>query len=140
MRADSMQLAARKRRRSAQKFVSFAADGRASARCLQQHFRAPNLSFPLLQRWVADSSSIHAGSAAILWTAWHHCKQQLAEDGSVQNLQRPITVNMGMRMTGWFDIASLDEISQREDVQGLKDSMQQVEQLVREEQSQGVDK
>jgi Phospholipase/Carboxylesterase len=47
---------------------------------------------------------------------------------------------MGMRMTGWFDIASLDEISQREDVQGLKDSMQQVEQLVREEQSQGIDK
>jgi Phospholipase/Carboxylesterase len=89
---------------------------------------------------VADSSSVHALSAVVLWTAWHHCKQRLAEGGSVQALQRPITVNMGMRMTGWFDIASLDEISQREDVQGMKDSMQQVEQLVREEQSQGIDK
>ena len=58
----------------------------------------------------------------------------------MHTLQRPITVNMGMRMTGWFDIASLDEISQQEDVQGLKDSVQLVEQLVRDEQSQGIDK
>lgn len=55
-------------------------------------------------------------------------------------LQRPITVNGGMRMTGWFDLASLDEIDQREDVAGLKDSMQQIEQLVKEEQAAGVDK
>ena len=76
----------------------------------------------------------------MLWSGGRSCRQRLAEDGPVHTPQRPITVNMGMRMTGWFDIASLDEISQREDVQGLKDSMQQVEQLVREEQSQGVDK
>ena len=74
------------------------------------------------------------------WVGWPSCRQQLPEDRPVHTLQRPITVNMGMRMTGWFDIASLDEISQREDVQGLKDSMQQIEQLVREEHSQGVDK
>ena len=77
-------------------------------------------------------------SRAVIWLAQLQAAPDF--DGPVHTLQRPITVNMGMRMTGWFDIASLDEISQREDVQGLKDSMQQVEQLVREEQSQGVDK
>ena len=55
-------------------------------------------------------------------------------------MQRPIMVNMGMRMTGWFDIASLDEIDKREDVAGLRDSMQLLEGLVREEQSKGIDK
>ena len=35
---------------------------------------------------------------------------------------RPITINMGMRMPGWFDISSLDDIDQREDAAGLHES------------------
>lgn len=36
---------------------------------------------------------------------------------------RPITLNGGMRMTGWFDILSLDKIKMREDVSGLEDAV-----------------
>ncbi len=55
-------------------------------------------------------------------------------------MQRPITVNMGMRMAGWFDITSLDKIDQREDAAGLKESAQLIEDLVKEEQSSGINK
>lgn len=37
-------------------------------------------------------------------------------------VQRPITVNFGMRMPGWYDIASLEDIDQREDKEGLHES------------------
>ncbi len=36
--------------------------------------------------------------------------------------QRPISLNMGMRMTGWYDIASLQDINQKEDAAGLLES------------------
>lgn len=37
-------------------------------------------------------------------------------------LQRPITINMGMRMPGWYDISSLEDINQREDKEGVLES------------------
>lgn len=37
-------------------------------------------------------------------------------------LQRPITVNFGMQMPGWYDIASLEDINAREDKEGLHES------------------
>ena len=37
--------------------------------------------------------------------------------------QRKITLNMGMRMRGWYDLYSLDKINDGEDVEGLKESM-----------------
>ena len=37
-------------------------------------------------------------------------------------LQRPITVNFGMSMPGWYDIASLEDINAREDKEGLHES------------------
>jgi hypothetical protein len=40
----------------------------------------------------------------------------------VPHPQRPITVNFGMRMPGWYDIASLDDINAREDKAGLTES------------------
>ena len=40
-------------------------------------------------------------------------------------MQRPITLNMGMRMNGWFDLTSLDKINDREDEDGLRESMRQ---------------
>ena len=42
-------------------------------------------------------------------------------------LQRPITVNFGMRMPGWYDIASLEDIDQREDKEGLFESKRWVQ-------------
>ena len=36
---------------------------------------------------------------------------------------RPITLNGGMRMTGWFDILSLDKLKMKEDKAGLEDAM-----------------
>lgn len=36
--------------------------------------------------------------------------------------KRPITLNMGMSMTGWYDIASLEAINMKEDAEGLKES------------------
>lgn len=36
--------------------------------------------------------------------------------------QRRITVNGGMTMTGWFDIASLEDINQEEDTEGFAES------------------
>lgn len=38
-------------------------------------------------------------------------------------MQRNITLNMGMRMPGWFDLYSLDKINDREDKEGLRESM-----------------
>lgn len=35
---------------------------------------------------------------------------------------RKITLNMGMSMNGWYDIASLQDINQREDAEGLRES------------------
>lgn len=37
-------------------------------------------------------------------------------------MQRPITLNMGMSMPGWFDITSLDDINQKEDTAGMAES------------------
>ena len=36
---------------------------------------------------------------------------------------RPITLNGGMRMTGWFDILSLDKLKMKEDKPGLQDAV-----------------
>ena len=36
--------------------------------------------------------------------------------------RRSITLNMGMKMTGWYDIASLEDINQREDAEGVLES------------------
>ncbi|KAI8464857.1 MAG: Phospholipase/Carboxylesterase-domain-containing protein [Monoraphidium minutum] len=51
---------------------------------------------------------------------------------------RPITINMGMRMPGWYDISSLEDIDQREDEAGLAESKRYVESLVAAEAAEGV--
>ena len=55
-------------------------------------------------------------------------------------LQRPITLNMGMTMTGWHDIVSLDKLDVEEDRAGLRDSMQQIEALAQKEHAAGIEK
>ncbi|KAF5831818.1 Phospholipase/Carboxylesterase-domain-containing protein [Dunaliella salina] len=39
---------------------------------------------------------------------------------------RPITLNFGMRMTGWYDINSIEAINMKEDAEGLKESQRWV--------------
>mmetsp|Transcript_27231 Transcript_27231/g.68448 ORF Transcript_27231/g.68448 Transcript_27231/m.68448 type:complete len:295 (+) Transcript_27231:189-1073(+) len=51
---------------------------------------------------------------------------------------RPITLNMGMVMTGWYDIASLDKINSVEDAEGIKESWSYVEGLIGEEAAAGI--
>lgn len=50
---------------------------------------------------------------------------------------RSITVNGGMRMRGWYDIAGLD-IAQKEDSIGVRDSTQLINMLIEREESLGI--
>lgn len=51
---------------------------------------------------------------------------------------RPITLNGGMRMTGWFDILSLDKLKMQEDKAGLEDALRNLESLVQAEVAHGI--
>lgn len=50
---------------------------------------------------------------------------------------RPVTVNGGMKMRAWYDIAGMD-IAQREDAAGVRDSVGHVEALIAREAQRGV--
>ena len=50
---------------------------------------------------------------------------------------RAITVNGGMSMPGWYDIAGF-EIAQRQDEAGIRESIAQIEQLITREHERGV--
>jgi phospholipase/carboxylesterase len=50
---------------------------------------------------------------------------------------RPITINAGMRMRGWYDIAGFD-LAQRQDETGIRASIEQLEALIAREAERGV--
>lgn len=50
---------------------------------------------------------------------------------------RPVTINSGMTMRAWYDIKGVD-LSQREDAEGLADSMAKVRPLLQQQRDQGV--
>ncbi|MFT4246549.1 MAG: alpha/beta hydrolase [Pseudomonas sp.] len=50
---------------------------------------------------------------------------------------RPITINNGVRMRGWYDIVSMD-FAQRADAQGIEASIVEVEALIAREQARGI--
>lgn len=50
---------------------------------------------------------------------------------------RPITINNGMRMRGWYDIAGLDFAS-RADAEGVEESIAHVQALIRREHERGI--
>eukprot|EP00882_Tetradesmus_deserticola_P007621 GHRQ01008026.1.p1 GENE.GHRQ01008026.1~~GHRQ01008026.1.p1 ORF type:complete len:324 (+),score=76.17 GHRQ01008026.1:399-1370(+) len=52
--------------------------------------------------------------------------------------RRPISVNFGMQMPGWYDIASLEDIDQKEDKDGLHESKRYIEELIEKEVAGGV--
>ncbi|KIY97237.1 lysophospholipase II [Monoraphidium neglectum] len=51
---------------------------------------------------------------------------------------RPISINKGMRMPGWYDISSLEDIDQKEDEAGLVESKRYIESLIAAEEREGV--
>ena len=51
--------------------------------------------------------------------------------------ERPVTINGGMRMRAWYDIKSMD-FDKRADLSGVRESAQQVEQLIEAEINNGV--
>jgi phospholipase/carboxylesterase len=50
---------------------------------------------------------------------------------------RPITINAGMRMRGWYDIGGFD-LAQKQDEAGIRQSIEQVESLIAREAERGV--
>ena len=51
--------------------------------------------------------------------------------------ERPITINGGMRIRAWYDIKSLD-FESRADLEGVKESAEQVEQLIKAQIESGI--
>lgn len=51
---------------------------------------------------------------------------------------QPVTINGGMRMRSWYDIADLDDIDARADADGLEASGRAVEELLAREAERGV--
>lgn len=51
---------------------------------------------------------------------------------------RPITINNGYVMRGWYDIRNLESIDKDEDCDGIRESEQQVERWISEERAQGI--
>jgi len=51
--------------------------------------------------------------------------------------ERPVSINGGMRMRAWYDIKSMD-FDKRADLTGVRESAEQVEQLIEAEISNGV--
>ncbi len=50
---------------------------------------------------------------------------------------RPITINNGVRMRGWYDIVGMD-FAQRADKVGIAESVAQIEALIANEQARGI--
>lgn len=51
---------------------------------------------------------------------------------------RPITINQGIEMPGWYDITSLS-IVDREDVDGIRESSEAIHQICKQQEEQGID-
>ncbi len=51
---------------------------------------------------------------------------------------RPVTINNGYVMRAWYDILSPDFTQRREDPQGIRESAQQIEALIAQENSKGI--
>ena len=51
---------------------------------------------------------------------------------------RPITINQGVRMPGWYDISGMDVVS-HEDVAGIEQSSRAIERLVEQQIGQGIE-
>lgn len=51
---------------------------------------------------------------------------------------RPITINGGMVMRGWYDITSLDFNNRAEDAVGVQESSVQLQQLIDQEKARGI--
>ncbi|KAL4401561.1 palmitoyl-(protein) hydrolase [Malassezia pachydermatis] len=72
---------------------------------------------------------------------WLDVARMLGRDQALQHIRfvlptapvRPITLNMGMKMTGWFDVFSLLSLDREEDEAGLLESVSAVRSLIQQE-------
>lgn len=51
---------------------------------------------------------------------------------------RPITINNGMPMRGWYDILDINRMQGKEDEQGLRQSQTQINALIQQENARGI--
>lgn len=52
--------------------------------------------------------------------------------------RRPVTLNGGMQMRAWYDIAALDLVDRSQDEQGIREAAEQIEALIQREKERGV--
>ncbi|KAF4985626.1 hypothetical protein FDECE_16430 [Fusarium decemcellulare] len=110
--------------------------------------RIAPLVFPAASRHTATVIFVHGlGDTGHGWASavenWRR-RQRLDEVKFIlpHAPQIPISVNMGMRMPGWFDIKQLggnvDTLIRNEDVEGIKLSQQYFHDLIQEEVAAGI--
>ncbi|KTW30679.1 hypothetical protein T552_00392 [Pneumocystis carinii B80] len=51
---------------------------------------------------------------------------------------RPVTLNYGMRMSSWYDIATLDGVEDEEDEENMMRSSKEIHKIVMEERNEGI--
>ncbi|KAH7192486.1 acyl-protein thioesterase 1 [Fusarium flagelliforme] len=110
--------------------------------------RIAPLVFPAASRHTATVIFVHGlGDTGHGWASavenWRR-RQRLDEVKFIlpHAPQIPISVNMGMRMPGWFDIKQLggdvDSLIRNEDAEGIKRSQQYFHELIQEEINSGI--
>jgi predicted esterase len=86
----------------------------------------PHTATVVVLHGLGDTGDGWAGAAPELAAALPHARFVFPHAP-----ERPISLNMGMRMPGWYDIKSLEDIDQREDREGILESQRYVlEELV----------
>lgn len=81
----------------------------------------PHTATVIVLHGLGDTGDGWAGSAPELSAALPHARFVFPHAPD-----RPISLNYGMRMPGWYDIKSLEDIDQREDREGILESQRYV--------------
>jgi len=83
--------------------------------------KQPHTATIVVLHGLGDTGDGWAGSAPELAAAVPHARLVFPHAP-----ERPISLNFGMRMPGWYDIKSLEDIDQREDREGILESQRYV--------------
>ncbi|KAH7238655.1 Phospholipase/carboxylesterase/thioesterase [Fusarium tricinctum] len=106
--------------------------------------RIAPLVFPAASRHTATVIFVHGlGDTGNGWASavenWRR-REKLSEVKFIlpHAPEIPISVNMGMRMPGWFDIVNVDSIIRNEDAEGIKRSQKYFHDMIQEEVNAGI--
>lgn len=77
---------------------------------------------------------------------WRHLAEEANEDGRFKHVNFifphapvvPVTLNMGMKMPSWYDIASLEKIESKQDAEGILNSAETLKRVVEEQKNEGI--